>query len=399
MKYLIFGLILALFMIMPVMASDPAPYIEFTADNWTGVVPLTVQFTDQSIGADTWIWNFGDGAANSYVKNPSHTFNSPGNFSVMLNIYAGTGWNGTQHTVNVLTVPVTGGVSGTGTAADPYVIYDTDGWAQMSTDISSLAFKTYWVLGNDIDFQSNRTKSKIIQFSRAINFDGRGYALKNFYNNATVGYNYYEGYYYTAIGMISHAYRVANVRVVNCTLNIENTTRTLASSGGTGWLSGYLDIGLLVGRVAPIKPVTLEPNGVYNIIIDNASVLYIDTDGSNGFLTEPGQGGRNVGGVVGYGAVQNSISFANITMTKPMRIFIYSPGASYTVTDTMGGIQGNYFPITTNAINAGRMTFYGDYIAYPTFVEAGAGRIYKQLSVSPISGRIYNMYIPPVNYK
>lgn len=46
---------------------------EFTIERATGREPFTVQFTDKSIGATSWLWTFGDGAT-STEQNPRHTF-------------------------------------------------------------------------------------------------------------------------------------------------------------------------------------------------------------------------------------------------------------------------------------------------------------------------------------
>ena len=43
-------------------------------------------FTDQSIGADTWNWNFGDGTT-STSQNPTHTYSSVGTYSVTLTVF------------------------------------------------------------------------------------------------------------------------------------------------------------------------------------------------------------------------------------------------------------------------------------------------------------------------
>jgi len=65
--------------------SDP-PIADFTANVATGTFPLTVQFTDQSIGSPTgWVWNFGDGGS-STLQNPSYTYTSAGNFTVSLTV-------------------------------------------------------------------------------------------------------------------------------------------------------------------------------------------------------------------------------------------------------------------------------------------------------------------------
>jgi gliding motility-associated-like protein len=46
--------------------------------------PLTVSFTDLSLGADTYTWFFGDGSPVSNLKNPTHTYTSPGFYNVKL---------------------------------------------------------------------------------------------------------------------------------------------------------------------------------------------------------------------------------------------------------------------------------------------------------------------------
>ncbi len=58
----------------------------FTADPPSGIVPLTVRFTDQSTGAMVWLWNFGDGSAESMLPNPTHTFRDPGVYTVRLTV-------------------------------------------------------------------------------------------------------------------------------------------------------------------------------------------------------------------------------------------------------------------------------------------------------------------------
>lgn len=45
--------------------------------------PTTVAFRDTSVGADSWFWNFGDGAT-STQQHPTHTFPGQGNYTVTL---------------------------------------------------------------------------------------------------------------------------------------------------------------------------------------------------------------------------------------------------------------------------------------------------------------------------
>jgi PKD repeat protein len=48
-----------------------------------GYAPFTVEFTDQSVDATSWKWDFGDGA-NSTEQNPTHTYTEPGQYTVTL---------------------------------------------------------------------------------------------------------------------------------------------------------------------------------------------------------------------------------------------------------------------------------------------------------------------------
>lgn len=56
---------------------------DFTADLMTGDAPLTVNFTDASIGATSYTWSFGNGGT-STNQNPSTVFNTAGTYSVIL---------------------------------------------------------------------------------------------------------------------------------------------------------------------------------------------------------------------------------------------------------------------------------------------------------------------------
>jgi PKD repeat protein len=63
-----------------------APKAAFAATPLSGTAPLTVQFTDQSSNGPTaWAWDFtGDGVTDSTVKSPSHTYDTPGVYTVTL---------------------------------------------------------------------------------------------------------------------------------------------------------------------------------------------------------------------------------------------------------------------------------------------------------------------------
>lgn len=51
------------------------------------LVPATIAFTDSSSGAPTtWLWDFGDGSVPNNTQNPTHTFNTPGQYTVSLRV-------------------------------------------------------------------------------------------------------------------------------------------------------------------------------------------------------------------------------------------------------------------------------------------------------------------------
>ena len=71
------------------------PTAAFTGTNLAGCQPpLTASFTDQSAGATSWLWNFGDGTT-SNLQNPTHTYNSYGSFNVTLTASSTTGCSNT----------------------------------------------------------------------------------------------------------------------------------------------------------------------------------------------------------------------------------------------------------------------------------------------------------------
>jgi len=59
------------------------PTANFVGTPTSGAAPLTVTFTDQSTGATSWSWNFGD-TGTSTDRNPVHVYNSVGTYTVSL---------------------------------------------------------------------------------------------------------------------------------------------------------------------------------------------------------------------------------------------------------------------------------------------------------------------------
>jgi PKD repeat protein len=79
------------------------PIAGFVGVPTSGMVPLTVNFTDQSTnGPTSWSWNFGD-TGTSTQQSPSHTYNSAGTYTVSLTVTNAYG-SDTETKTNYITV-------------------------------------------------------------------------------------------------------------------------------------------------------------------------------------------------------------------------------------------------------------------------------------------------------
>src|SRR5690606_33816977 len=68
-----------------VTSANP-PVAAFSANPTSGPAPLTVQFTNQSVGqVSSYLWYFGDGTTSTEI-NPRHTFSNVGTYNVILQV-------------------------------------------------------------------------------------------------------------------------------------------------------------------------------------------------------------------------------------------------------------------------------------------------------------------------
>jgi len=69
----------------PFSCGDYAHYANFEASPLSGNAPLTVQFNDLSVGAESWEWDFqNDGIIDSYEQNPVYTYEEEGSYTPWL---------------------------------------------------------------------------------------------------------------------------------------------------------------------------------------------------------------------------------------------------------------------------------------------------------------------------
>ena len=62
---------------------DNCPTANFTVSNNGCIGPCAIVFTNQSSGATSYEWDFGDGNTSSEI-NPTHSYQSPGTYTVKL---------------------------------------------------------------------------------------------------------------------------------------------------------------------------------------------------------------------------------------------------------------------------------------------------------------------------
>jgi tripartite motif-containing protein 71 len=79
------------------------PVAAFSISSASGKVPLTVKFTDKSIGSSTsHLWNFGD-KSTSTLQNPVHKYTKTGKYTVSLTVKNSAGSN-TAKKISCITV-------------------------------------------------------------------------------------------------------------------------------------------------------------------------------------------------------------------------------------------------------------------------------------------------------
>ena len=90
---------------LTIQAVASTPVASYSSSASSGEIPFSVTFTDTSTNNPTsWLWIFGDGTT-STLQNPSHTFNLPADYSVILEATNSGGTNSVTHTISATTIP------------------------------------------------------------------------------------------------------------------------------------------------------------------------------------------------------------------------------------------------------------------------------------------------------
>jgi PGF-pre-PGF domain-containing protein len=89
-----------------IKVTSPPPDVDFSASPLLGPAPLTVQFTDLSANKpNSWEWDFdGNGIIDSIERDPVHTYENPGTYTVTLRAINSTYVNDTETKSGYITI-------------------------------------------------------------------------------------------------------------------------------------------------------------------------------------------------------------------------------------------------------------------------------------------------------
>jgi len=142
-----------------------APVASFSLTPAAPLAGQTIQLTDSSSGSPvSWAWNFGDGAFSS-VQNPTHTYASPGSYSVTLSVTNPSGSNSTSKSITV-------GTSGGTSVFDGSIILASPSANSIKANVftSDQSGTAYLAYGKSSGTYEQTTSSASIQPSTPVEF-------------------------------------------------------------------------------------------------------------------------------------------------------------------------------------------------------------------------------------
>ncbi len=176
------------------------PVANFQGSPTSGGSPLTVNFTDLSSNNPTaWDWDFGDGTLHSSLKNPSHTYSTPGDYTVTL---IASNSCGSDSEVKANYIHVTAGpyVYSSGIAVTVRKAKNYSGKAvitvldQNGAKVSGATVYAHWSgLTSDLDQGTTNNKGQVTFYSDQIAVPFCGYFVENVDNIVKSGYWFNSG--------------------------------------------------------------------------------------------------------------------------------------------------------------------------------------------------------------
>jgi len=211
------------------------PTADFTASPTSGYAPLTVQFTDTSTGNPAqWQWDVNnDGVVDYTVQNPTHTYSSPGTYSVRLTV-SNPGGSDTRIKTGYITVnaPPTTNI---------YLVADKDGSLQQGGYMQFRVTGPYSYIRHGNTYY-NLNNGDIVRLEITSDGTGNIYATSSTVNN----------------------FRFNNVRL---TLNgVDKGTKDIGS--GDIWISGYDSYLSTLTLIVPARSEWTQLN------VNDVSIIY-----------------------------------------------------------------------------------------------------------------------------
>ena len=158
----------------------------FTANPLSGTAPLLVSFTNQSTGATSYVWTFGDTNNNTAVTaNPSHTYSTTGTYTVILTAMSGTCTKSYSVTIEVFstsTVIIPNVFTPNGDGNNDLFKITTNGIKDLSCEIfNRWGIKVYTIssLGDSWD-GSGSVDGTYFYVLKATGYDGKEFTEKGF---------------------------------------------------------------------------------------------------------------------------------------------------------------------------------------------------------------------------
>jgi uncharacterized protein (TIGR02145 family) len=148
------------------------PVSEFISNITTGIAPLTINFSDQSVNEPTsWQWDFGDGG-NSTTQSPEYAYSEAGLYSVSLTVTNSYGSNSVTKTNYII-------VNGTFTDSRDNQIYKTIKIGDQTWFAENLNFETSNSWWYDNNSSSGNLYGRLYEWDAALTACPSGWHLPN----------------------------------------------------------------------------------------------------------------------------------------------------------------------------------------------------------------------------
>ncbi len=332
------------------------PVANFTTNTTNYTTSQSIQFTDNSTNATSWTWNFGDGTT-STLQNPTHTYTTPGTYTVTLTASNNVGNSTKTSSITVLDVTApTITVNSTGG------LFNTTQNVTLTTTDNSGNSTTYYTT-DGTDPQNSSTRNVYINSIQINNTTTLRYTAVDATGNWSPIYTQNYTIDTTAptvkvVDPINSASNVAVNKIITVTFNEPIKT-------GNGWIELKNNKGTVIpstwsinGNVLTITPSTALSKGVkYTLLIHTGSVTDLAGNNIAGYVSRFTTSTDNIAPTVK--TVNPTNNAVNVAANKVIKVtfneaiqagtgWIELTSNNGTVIPSTWSINGNVLTITAN---------------------------------------------------